>query len=312
MRTLPHTGWRYVVGGAASAVTRDPNLWLIGALGFALRGGIVLLTLPIVALPTQVEVRLIIGDYLGSTGFTPSFWGLIAITAIGAALLTVGILLALAQTELRSFERLIGNRDLAADAELTPVALHRGERRSLFTKLFVVQALAFIALISCVAPVALLTLQSAYEEVTRPSSSAAIYERVLGTVAEPLFFLLVAVVIIEMLSSVATRELLARAFGGRRVARSRSWHAPARIIGTSLLSWTVTIAAVVPALWALSLAWGAVRGSFLTAVSFADFGDDVAMIAAAFALSAGFTLALFLGGFASAFRGALWSLTRLR
>ncbi len=64
-------------------------------------------------------------------------------------------------------------------------------------------------------------------------------------------------------------------------------------------------------MWAIGLAWSAVRGSFLSAVSFADFGDDVAMAAAAFALSAAFTLALFLGGFASAFRAALWSLTRL-
>jgi hypothetical protein len=47
-------------------------------------------------------------------------------------------------------------------------------------------------------------------------------------------------------------------------------------------------------------------------VSFADLGDNVAMVAAAVALSASFTLALFLGGFASALRAALWSLTRLR
>ena len=313
LRTLPRTGWRSGVTTAWNAVTRDPQLWLLGALGFALRGGIVLLTLPIVALPTQVEVRLLIGDYLGSTGFTPSFWVLLTGFAAGAALLTVGILLGLARLELHTFERLIANSEVQADTELATTRF-RGDRRrrSLFVKLFGVQVLAFVALIACVAPVAWLAVRAAYAEVTLPSSSAPIYERVLGTIAEPLFFLLVAIVIVEMLSALATREILARAYGGRRVRRSRSWHAPARVIGTSLLSWTATLLAVLPALWALGAAWSATRAAFLTSVSFADFGDDIAMAAAALALSAAFVLALFVGGFASAFRAALWSLTRLR
>ena len=313
LRTLPRTGWRSGVVTAWTVVARDPQLWLLGALGFSLRGGIILLTLPIVALPTQVEARLLIGDYLGSTGFTGSFYALIAGFSVGAALLTVAILLGLARLELRSFERLLANSEVQADSELATTHLEgTNRRRGLFVKLFVVQVLAFIALISCIAPVAWLTIRAAYEEVTRPTSSAPIYERVVGTIAEPLFFLLVAVVIIEMLSALGTREVLARSYGGRRVRRSRSWHAPLRVVGTSLLSWTATLLAVLPALWALGAAWSATRGAFLSSVSFADFGDDVAMAAGALALSAAFVLALFLGGFASAFRSALWSLTRLR
>ncbi len=294
-------------------VARDPQLWLLGALGFALRGGIILLTLPIVVLPTQVEARLLIGNYLGSTGFTSSFYVLVGGFAIGAALLTVAILLGLARLERLSFERLLTSPEVRADTELATTHLAgTNRRRGLFVKLFVVQVLAFVALISCIAPVAWLTVRAAYEEITRPTSSVPIYERVLGTIGEPLFFLLVAVVIIEMLSSLGTREVLARAYGGRRVRRSRSWHAPLRVVSTALLSWLATLLAVVPALWALSAAWSATRGAFLSSVSFSDLGDDVAMVAAALALSAAFVLALFLGGFASAFRSALWSLTRLR
>ena len=313
LRTLPRTGWRSGVATAWNVVARDPQSWLLGALGFSLRGGIVLLTLPIVALPTSVEVRLLIGDYLGSTGFTPSFFGLIAGFAAGAALLTVAILLGLARLELRSFERLIVNPEVQVDTELATTHIQGdSQRRGIFARLFIVQVLTFVALISCLAPVVWLAVQSAYDEVTHPTSTAPIYERVLGTIAEPLFFLLVAVVIVEMLSALGTREVLARAYGGRRVRRSRSWHAPLRVIGTSLLSWTATLVAVLPALWAMGMAWSATRSAFLSSVSFSDFGDDIAMAAAALALSAAFVLALFLGGFASAFRSALWSLTRLQ
>jgi hypothetical protein len=312
VRTLPRTSWRSRVVSAWTVVAREPQLWLLGALGFSLRGGIVLLILPILAIPTQVEVRLLIGDYLGSTGFTSSFWILIAGFSVGAALLTVAILLGLARLELRSFERIIGNHEVRAETELATTSSVGNRRRSLFAKLFLTQVLACVALIACVAPIASLTVRAAYAELSLPSSSAPIYERVAGTVAEPVFFLLVAVVIVEMLSSLATREVLARAYGGRRVRRSRSWHAPLRVIGTSLVAWMATLVAVLPALWALRAAWTATRAAFLSSVSFADLADDAAMAAAALALSAAFVLALFLAGVASAFRSTLWSLTRLR
>jgi hypothetical protein len=312
LRTLPRTGWRSGVVTAWTVVARDPQLWLLGALGFSLRGGIVVLMLPILAIPTQVEVRLLIGDYLGSTGFTSSFWMLVAGFSVGAALLTVTVLLGLARLELRSFERIIANDEVQADTELATTSIVGNRRRGLFARLFLTQVLACVALIACVAPIASLTIRSAYAEVTLPSSAAPIYERVAGTLAEPVFFLLVAIVIVEMLSALATREVLARAYGGRRVRRSRSWHAPLRVIGTSLVSWTATLIAVLPALWALSAAWTATRAAFLSSVSFSDLADDTAMAAAALALSAAFVLALFLTGVASAFRSALWSLTRLR
>ena len=44
------------------------QLWLLGTLSFILRGGLVVMLLPIVVLPTQVEVRLMLGGNLGSSG----------------------------------------------------------------------------------------------------------------------------------------------------------------------------------------------------------------------------------------------------
>ena len=98
-------------------------------IGFSLRGGILLLLLPIIVLPTQVEVRLLLGHYLGSTGFTPSFFGLLVVLAVFAALLIVGALLVLARIELSSFERVIADPEIAARTAYKPVPVDTTARR---------------------------------------------------------------------------------------------------------------------------------------------------------------------------------------
>jgi hypothetical protein len=326
LRTAARLGWRDGLASAVTIVTSQPKLWLLGMVGFSLRGGILLLLLPIIVLPTQVEVRLLLGHYLGSTGFTTSFWGILVALAVFASLLTVGALLILARIELSSFERVIADPEIAARTAYKPVRVISGARRRLFLRLFAVQVLAFIALIACAAPVAWSVVQTSYTEVTRPTSTAPIYERVLGTVGEQLFFLLIALVVIEMISSLTSRELLVRAFGWReRTSTRRLWiipalaaaatypfRSPVRSLGTSVVNWTLTAVVVISSIWALSVAWSAVRGAFLTSVSFSDVSEDAGMLLAALGLSTVFVLAICLTGFASALRAALWSVDRLR
>ena len=48
LRTAAHPGWRAGVSTAVSAVARQPSLWLLGIVGFCLRGGILVLILPII------------------------------------------------------------------------------------------------------------------------------------------------------------------------------------------------------------------------------------------------------------------------
>ena len=169
-------------------------------------------------------------------------------------------------------------------------------------------------------------MQVSYDEVTRPTSAAPIYERVLGTVGELLFFFLIALVVIEMISSLTSRELLVRAFGWRERGSSRRlWLIPAiaaavmyplrspfRSLGTSVVAWTLSAVVVISSVWVLSVAWAAVRGAFLTSVSFSDVSEDAGMLLAALGLSTVFVLAICLTGFASALRAALWSVDRLR
>ncbi len=145
-------------------------------------------------------------------------------------------------------------------------------------------------------------------------------------VGEQLFFFLIALVVIEMISSLTSRELLVRAFGWRERGSSRRlwlipalaaaakypFRSPVRALGTSVVAWTLSVVVVISSVWALSIAWTAVRGAFLTSVSFSDVSEDAAMLLAALGLSTVFVLAICLTGFASALRAALWSVDRLR
>jgi hypothetical protein len=169
-------------------------------------------------------------------------------------------------------------------------------------------------------------VQTSYDEVTRPTSAAPTYERVLGTVGELLFFFLIALIVIEMISSLTSRELLVRAFGWREQGSSRRlwlipaiaaavtypFRSPVRSLGTSVVAWALSAVVVISSVWVLSVAWSAVRGAFLTSVSYSDVSEDAGMLLAALGLSTVFVLAICLTGFASALRAALWSVDRLR
>jgi hypothetical protein len=325
VRTLAPPGWRSGVAASVAAVSAQPELRLLGILGFCLRGGVLLLTMPMLVLPTQVEVRLLLGDSLGSTGFTPGFWVAVAIIAVLAGLATVGVLLVLARIELVSFERLVAAPEGLDHSAWLHATRPIPDRRLLFLRLFVVQALTFTALIAAAIPLASAVGQTAFDEVIRPSSSAPIYGRVFDAVGGQLYVFVIALIVVEVISSGMTRELLVRAIGWRGQSRGRLWLAPAlaaalarpfrsplRTLATAVLGWLATLAVLVPALWALSISFGVVRGAFLTSVSLSDVAADIGMALVAFGLCAVFVLALALAGIASAFRAALWSVDRLR
>lgn len=326
LRTQPHGGWRSEVGTAVAVVLGQPQLWLLGTLGFALRGGIVLLTLPILVLPTQVEVRLLLGNNLGSTGFSPGFWGLVGAAGFIAGLVTLGVVLVLANVEVSAFERLIDDPETADQRQWrTAAPLSQEQRRMLIMRVASVQALTLLALTVAAVPLILGITNAAYDEIIRPSSADSIYLRVLATVRDTVLWFGVAVVLVEMVSSRVTRALLVRSTGLAVGSKSGGlWLLPAfasailsivrsplRALVTDALAWTVSVAVVLPVLWAISICWEAVRGVFLTALSFGDLEQDVGLAFVAFALSGVFICGLLLCGFASALRAALRSVEAL-
>src|SRR5207247_967864 len=149
----PRVGWRSDIGSALSLVVRRPSLWILGSAGFALRGGILLLTLPIIVFPTQVEIRFMFGANLGSTGLTAGFWTLLGIAGAVGALLATGALWALAAIEVGAFEQ-AANAPETADQRgwLSPNVGGASRRRQLVERVFTIEAIAVLLLVACAVP----------------------------------------------------------------------------------------------------------------------------------------------------------------
>ena len=231
-------------------------LWLLGTLGFALRGGIVLLTLPILVLPTQVEVRLALGGNLGSTGLTAGFWGLVALGSLLTAFAALLVLLLLARVEMASFHRLAVDPESGdMRAWQAPRPMSGGRQRLLFSRIFTIQALALVGLALFALPLAASVGPATLDELLRPTSSATIYVRVLDQLVPQLIVFGIGLVVVEMVSAVATRTLLLHSAGFRNPARrgrqpliaavlaglSGPFRSPLRTLRTSALGWLATL-----------------------------------------------------------------------
>ena len=300
-----------------AAPAGQPELWLLGVLSFCLRGGVLVLCLPIIVLPTQVEVRLALGANLGSSGLTPGFWGLVGVGTAVTSLIALFVLYGLARIEAGSFDRLVGSAevdDLAQETSPGALVAARHGRRGLIGSLFVIQALTLIAVLVAAVPLAASVGQATLDEILRPSSNGTIYARVLGQVGVALTVFVAALPVIDMTSAMATRRLLlglslAAAIGG---VVAEVLRAPVRAVGSALVAWLGLVALLLAVGWALSVAWQAARASFLATTSVADLFGDVAPFIVALMLAGVFVAGLALAGFVSAFRAALWTLAELR
>jgi hypothetical protein len=272
-----------------------PFLIVLGMLGFALRGGIVVLTVPIVMLPTQVEARLALGSNLDSTGLTGGFVGLIAAATVLTLAIVLGALYGLARAEVAAF------------APFAPTRLTALARRSLTTRLFIVQALTLLAILTAAVPLAAAVGQAAFTEIVRPSSADSIYPRILGHLTAPLALLIAAVIGVELISASAARVVVFRAH-----VISGVHLRPLRSLAVSIIGWALSIGAVVISVGALSLAWDGVRSVFLSTGLSGGLPNVVAGLLVAALFAAVYVAALVLCGFVSALRASFWTLASLR
>ena len=276
-----------------------------------------MLLAPIVVLPTQVEVRLMLGGNLGSSGLTPGFWTSVGVATVISTGLVLAVLYALARIELGAFERLASDPELAADTGLARGALAPGAGRdhgARMRDLFVVESLTLIALLLTAVPLAAGIGQVTLDEILLPSSAASIFDRVLGQLTVPIAVVVFALPIIDAVSAGLVRGLLVgRSVGsastgslGAIVRRPLAW------LAAVALAWLTLVLVVVGVDWALSIAWQATRASFLATTSVSDMLDRFAPVLVAALLTGVFVCGLALCGYVSAFRNALWSVTGLR
>jgi hypothetical protein len=317
-RTLPRAGWRTGVDSAVSAVLGQPSLWLTGALGFLLRGGVLVLLAPVLVLPTPIEIRSFLGPGLGSAGFSPELVNAALIAgAIGLALVLVGLLV-LSWLELNNFERLVADPEASLHIEHRRFRRFTGAaRRRLLLDLFGIQWAAFGLVALSAIPLIVIGFEVTYAEIIRPTSGESLYVRILGGLQQPLFLFVVALIVVEVLAATASRSLLTRRLVAAvdkpdehgRETLLRVFGSGVRTLVTAVMGWSVTLALVVPSLYAISLVWHQARTALLMPGAGDPAGGGLVM---AGLLAASWLAAIALAGFASALRGALWSVESLR
>lgn len=311
LRTDVASGWRADVSTITATIRSHSHLLLLGVIGFALRGGIIFLAIPIVVLPTAVEARLLLGGNLGTTGLTPSFYALTTLASILTFAVALLVLYVVARCELATYTRFVNaTRGHAERAWRAPGRLADSQRSTVTSRLFVIETVALIGLLFAAVPLAVAIGQSTYEEIVLPSSAESLYTRIFNDVTVPLAVFVAAIALVEALSAIALRRALAGAFGLR--AHNRILRHPLRVLVVATLGWLLFIGAIVVSFAVLSVAWQAVEAVFLSTGLSGDVGDIASALFVALLFGVLFAACLFVCGLVSAFRSGLWTLASLR
>jgi hypothetical protein len=327
-RTGPGTGTRAALAAAVAVVRGDPGLWLLGALGFAARGGLLLLVMPIVWVPTPVLLSVFLGGFITTSGVSSSATSLLLAVGLILGLVLIAAVLLAAYADMASFDRTAWSDETAAlRADRPALVLGPGERRRLVLRLAGANLLGLVPIGVLMVALGGRIFDVVVQELQYPSSvDTPFMITVLGRVSGELLLLGVVALAMDVLVTLVGRRLLAAAFGFRppqvRHRARRPLVASAagalsrsgRLGFIAALCWAVTVVAVVPVLVGTILAWEFLR-AVLFQVGAAPATDTwTPLLAQVFAtlLFGGVWIAgITVVGLASSVRQALWSTNAL-
>lgn len=279
------------LAAALEAAISDAEAWPIGMLGFLVRGGIVVLALPILTLPSPVGLATILGPAVISTGRLDgpllsllAVWGLALILIVAVAL----VLAAVAQQAIHARWGLG-----------PPVSPRVAVRRLSAVELLALAPIAAVVLVTISAIV-----DEVRGELLLPGDLAVpLIARVVARAAIPLGALAAAILVAEAIDGTLARRIL---------VPDRLTHGPWRgvwsVVATAGLGWIVTLAVLAPGLVVISATWQAVRVAWSRMPRPEISSPDAAL---AF-LAVGIMVAVWLGvlllcGVASIVRAHLWT-----
>jgi hypothetical protein len=337
---------RRVLRRAIVAMLSEPQGWLLGSAGFLVRGGILVLAVPVWALPSPVGVSLLLGPFaVDAGGVTPQLVGRLA-TAV--ALASVGILacaVVAAACDLASFERTTRARLDADPVGREPWQTRRAGRARLIASLTAIEVVALLPAVAAAWFTVGRLAEVGRVEYLLPSSLDIPYAfRVINGARSEVVVLAGCLVLAEFAHAVASRAFLSRAVpagprGGPpagprdaavdgtaddRVApspgvepRPTSRHAsvlrlagrmPA-IVGTWIVVWVVTAMTLLPGLGLTVSTWQLVRSTYAAREITGDLVDVAVSIGSTVLFAMAWGAAIGLAGLGSAIRSVLWTTT---
>jgi hypothetical protein len=279
------------LAAALEAAASDPGSWPVGMLGFLARGGLIVLILPILTLPTPVGLATLLGPAVVGTG---RLEGPLRSLVVGAGVVLVSVvaaaivLAALAQHLVYARWRSNGSRPL-------PEAVGG---------LVAVELVALTPIVVVVLVSSAMIVDQVRGELLLPGDLAVPFVvRIVARTLVPLVAFIVAIITAEAIDGSLARRIL---------VEQRRLRSPVRaltsVIATALVGWLVTLAVLVPGLALIGVTWQAARASW-SMVARAETGSpDVARaLLAAMALAGTWLGVLLLCGVASLVRAHLWT-----
>jgi hypothetical protein len=318
-------GWSARLGAAMALAIGDPALWLFGLLGFAARGGILLLALPIVTVPSPVLLSIAFRGEMTAVGPAPSAPWLAFVTALGLGVVVLVGLLVSSWADVAAFERAV--RDPETDGlrvGVRPVRHSPREQRALVAWVAAIGATGLIPVLLGAIVAAMSVPSAVVSEVQSPSSTAEpLFERVADRMGPQLLAVLIIALVMEVCVSMATRRVLGARGGvgpGRADASEASLavagaarlvREPGRSLAVASLGWLCTLAAVVPVVATTVIAWDACRDMVVALGDAPAPGAIASGVLAVLALATAWVVGLVLVGFAASLRAALWTTNEL-
>ena len=300
--------------GALLITLATPATWPLALAAFLLRGGIVLVTLPIVVLPTPVGLGNVLAPAITSValGTVPIAVLVVSVTAVVAALawlLLGGWMAAALEGE--------GARIVARDEEATtprgPAAtavptIDRGDSR-VAARILGARLVAYVPLGLALAWGSLRFVSASYDELTNPSDvTTPIVLRVVRASPEAVLAIVLAWMIGEIVGAVAARRIVLA--GDRVVAALRgavvtSLRHPLAALARFWLPTLVLIVVLAPSALAAATAWTAAR------VVLVDQADPLWVVAAVALFVVSWVIGLLLVAVVCAWRAAVWTVAEI-
>ena len=252
--------------GALLATLASPATWLLGLATFLLRGGLVLVALPIVVLPSPVGL----GNLLAPILMTVVFGGLSVEVAAVATLSALSIVTWLfvggvvAATLEAEAARLVAGDEAASGAPADVAWDDRARsERIVAARVLVVRVLAHAPTGAAVIWAALRLVQVAYRELTSPDDvTQPIVLRVLAGAPEAAVLLLIAWTAGEVVGGLAARRIVldgSGVAGALRDAVRATVRHPVGILVSFAVPLAGLVLVLVPSTLAATVAWSAVR-----------------------------------------------------
>jgi hypothetical protein len=281
---------------ALGAALGRPDWWSMALAGFLVRGGIVLVLLPIVTIPSPAALATLLSPTINQLAFGGLTTGvllaiLVAIGLVLALIAAVGLGGAWLDRELL--------RETAAEDELDLgwIPLESSLREALSLRLT-----AHLPTLAALAYATFRLIGAAYDELLSPGDDATpIGLRVIERAPEAVVVLVAFWLLGEALGGLAARRAAAGATYGSALRDGLRQLLSGRGIATLVLTSIALVAVVVPFLLAVTRAWGDVRDVLIAPPQALPVG------AALLVLVASWILGLAVTGAVLAWRAAAWT-----